>query len=586
MTALEPSLAQALDRARDRREWTLCAGLLVAYALLRIVAVRRHALVLGNPEELVHLRLARQIAADLPVGSLEPYMYGPTQGAGGIGPLLLSFAYVPLSWIFGTGHTALRAMALLWALASALLVGAIAARLLGRGGRTAGIAACLLLPPAWIGASSTMYANYFEASTLCLLALYLFVAAGQALESLRARALLAGGLGLVAGTACAFNPSSVAMIAPLLLLAPLLPGRPLHRVATVVPAVAGAALSFLPWRPVLFADRAGHLRLPSWRAPFDHFVAAQDQWATNLALTYDALPVHGIWEHQMELAVPPWAPTLWRAAAFGLLALLALRSLLGGWFPGSTVWTLEKRLAGLAVGVVGLTLPVALTLVGLGPDDLDAPRLYHWTWRRELMLYPLAALAWAWVLHGLLDPHGLPVRRGIALALGIIPLSAGVAAVAVSFGGEAPTSSYRPQDFALCPQPEPADEGAVCVDIYTSWNQLEVVSTLVAAAGEDLAMRRGVLAGFGAIHRVAKGCQIIVWKVPLAEIEGEAPVLASWHAVGASIVATCGGAELERLCAEAPTPAYRQRCRRGGADFAGAAWIPGTGWTPDYGLAQ
>jgi len=581
---VEPgSIAEALDRARGRREWTVCAGLLVAYALLHLVAVRHHALLLGNPEELVHLRLARQLAADLPIGSWDVYLYGPTQGAGGIGPLILSLLYVPVSWVLGTGHTGLRGMALLWALASALLVGAIAARLLGRGGRAAGIASCLLLPPAWLGLSSTVYANYLEASVLCLLALYLFVVAGQSLGTVRRRASIAGGLGLVAGTACVFNPASVALIGPILLVTGLLPGSAKLRLATVGPALAGAATAVLPWWPLLTVDRAGHLVLPSWRAPLEFFVGARDAWGENLALTYAALPVDQIWEHQGGLDVPPWAATTWRIATWSLLAALALRGLLGGRFPGSTAWTAEKRLVAIVVGATALAIPLALTLTGLGPDSLDGPRVYHWNWRRQALVYPLAALAWAWLLHGLFDPHGHPSRRGLAIALGLVPLAAGLFSIAVAFSGEAPPTHHRPQDFALCPQSEPALEGAICVDLYTSWNQLDVVATLVEATGDDLNRRRSVLAGFGAVHRVTRGCQFIAWKVLLAEIEGADAAVAGWHAVGASSVATCGGAETERFCAEAPSPEFVEACLRGGAEFASAAWQPGTGWTPTFG---
>ncbi len=571
----------ALDRARDRREWVLCGGVLAAYAALRVVAVRHHALVLGNPEELVHLRLARQLAADLPLGTLDPYMYGPTMGGGGIGPIVMSLAYVPVSWFFGTGHAGLRGMALLWALASALLVGAIASHLFGRGGRLAGVTSCLLLPPAWLGGSSTLYANYFEGSTLALLGLYVFLVAGASTEGLRRRTALAFAFGLIAGFATAFSPAALALTGPILLFAVLLPGSWKHRAVTLPAAAGGAALGFLPWRPILFADRAGHLKLPDWRDSFRHLVDDRERWTKNLDLTFDSLPVHGIWEHQMELAVPAWAPTTWRFATFALLGLFALRGVLGGWFPGAAAWSAEKRAAAFLAGGVAIALPLALTLVGLGPDGIDAPRLYHWNWRRQVLVYPLAALAWAWALHGLVAPDGTWPRRALAAVLGVVPLAAGVAAVAVAFGGEAPPTTHRPQDYALCPEREPRFEGAVCVDIYTSWNQLDVVAALVDEVAFDRTAVRLTLSGFGSVHRTSRECRFISWKLPQPGIEIERRTRHAWRAAGAAIVATCGAAEdITPHCDEAPTPDLREACLGGARDFAEHAWDPGTGWTP------
>ena len=205
----------------------------------------RNPIHIFNGEELIHLRLAQQLAADMPLGDLSQYAYGDGRGLNGGGSLVLSGLYVLLVPILGEGQLVLRTMALLWASAGALLAAALGRRLFGPYGSPAALAALLCMPPSYAIHSTVAWGNHAEGGVLVLGCLLLFLRASEAPDSLL-RALFFG-LGL--GFSTWFWPPAAIAALPLLLVFVVS-----HRsgIGTLAALLAGAVLSSSPWLAVSF----------------------------------------------------------------------------------------------------------------------------------------------------------------------------------------------------------------------------------------------------------------------------------------------------------------------------------------------
>jgi len=527
----------------ERRERIACVVLLLAYALLRPLVARALAFDLLDPEELLNLRLVRQLAADAPVGDLGRYWYTGVGGNTGAGSLVISMLYVPLGWFADAGLPMIRAMGLLWSVGAALVMAGLGRELFGRGGAAAGLAAALTLPPSWLAWSVTAYGNYVEAAVLTLLGAWLLL---RGLRSERPEPWVAG-----AGAALSFSAwFGVSAAPPALVLGVVGAALLVKRPKTLAALVVGAAVGY---SPALMIAPASHVGSPigpeEVRAVFISVLSDPASWPKVFFGSLAAMPVL-TWR---EVAAEDWAAG-WQiplsavllrfyVAGLGGLYALVIRPDLLGW---SDARAPRRALAG-ALAVIALAIPGGLTAVGVGPDGLGVEQLYFFDGRRAALVYPIIALGlagcghWLWSL-------GLPGR----IAVGLFGAATLANAAMILAASVPPPTPFHPERYLVCPAVEPVDEASVCVG--SLWeDQVPVLEALVLRPElEPVGRRRDALLGFGALMRDEDRCDCS--GVPAGD---EAA-----FGFGAAVETGCSDDRAAQLCAEfAPGEA----CDRGRA---------------------
>lgn len=554
--------------APDRAELVACAALLLAYIALRAAAAWPLAFDLLDPEELLNLRLAWQLAEGQPAGDLGQYWYTGAGGAVGAGPLVLSLLYVPLGRFVELDFAATRVLAMGWSLLGALAFAGIGRQLLGRGGGAAALVAALALPPSWLAWTLTANGNYIEASALTLLGAWLalgargpargftagFVlsfsawfcvsAAGPAalLAGLTAWRLLVGGprrSGVLGGSAQAKaggspQPNVEAGHWP----------RAGRRAAGAL--IAGLVVGILPFA-IAFeptAQTASPVASDAVRGLLGATLRQPMIWPSVLWTSLAEVPLLSY----REVAAADWAPSwlvalepaakavLW--AAFATAAGLALRA--------------GRQRSTVVVGVlIVVGVPVGLSLLGVGPEGGPVESLYFYEGRRAALVLPLLALGPAAIGHHLW-------ARGALAKAGVLAVAASalLPSLLLIAGAEAPARPFRPAAYLLCPADAPVERDSVCVDPLWE-DQVAVLEALVGRADlADPERRREALRGFGGLDRDESGC-----------LQSSAPDSESgWFGLGASVGSAC--------------PARRSEFCGGGHEaicFAGAAWAAGVG---------
>ena len=536
----------------ERDEAIACGVLLLLFVVLRPLVARALAFDLLDPEELLNLRLVRQLQAGLPVGDLGRYWYSGVGGDTGAGALIVSILYVPLGWLAEPGVGLVRAMGLIWAAAGALVLAALGRDLLGRGGAAAGLAAALTLPPSWLAWSVTAYGNYVEAAVLTLAGAWFLLRAARSERPIPWAA--------AAGATLSFSAwFGVSAAPPALLLGAaglgLLARRPAGAVALVVGALVGYAPSLLLAPASAVPSPVGPEEV---RAVFGSVVGDPLSWPRVIFGSFAAMPVL-TWR---EVAPEDWAaawqiglrPLVVLVLWLGVAALVALAAA-----PrrlGLPVIDRPGRVVAATLAVCALAIPPGLTAVGVGPDDLGVEQLYFFDGRRAALVYPVMCL-------GLAVSGSVLWRRGLGgrVAVGVWGALAAGSVAMVFAAAVPPPASFHPTRYLVCPAEEPVQEASVCVG--SLWeDQVGVLEALVelpelAPSGR----RREALQGFGALERDGESCA--AQGVPHGDD--------SAFGFGAAVSTGCAPARAEQLCAEqAPGGA----CRRGlafGAEHRPAA---------------
>lgn len=231
--------------------------------------------------------------------------------------VLLGHLSCQLPWSTEAGRVGLVSLlAGLWTL---LAVYGVVLRLTDN--RMAGVAAALTLACGDIFWRYSSQAEVFTLNTaLCLSLVYAALALGQA----RGRAALgwAAATGLALGLATS-NHLSAVWVAPLAVVAVLLPGRPLGRcLGRVVAASLGVALGLSPYLHLLWADLAV---VPRWGqtdtlAGLLHHFLRRDYGTLSLAQGGQWAPAANLW-HFVSRVPSQTAWVLWPVALLGLAAL-------------------------------------------------------------------------------------------------------------------------------------------------------------------------------------------------------------------------------------------------------------------------
>jgi hypothetical protein len=550
-----------IERIR-RDEWIACGVLLALFVLLRIVAAPALAFDLLEPEELLNLRLVRQLQAGHPVGELGRYWYTGVGGSTGAGPFVLSLLYVVL-WPFAEADVgANRLMATLWAIGGAVLLAAVARRLLGRGGAAAGLAAALALPPSWLAFTLTARGNYVEGAVLTLLAAWLLLRLDAA-EGIRRKSAWALGLGWSLGFGAWFCVSAAPPALLLLLVAPLAIGR------TAAPAfgglVLGLALGLLPeivgFGPAteiaspVGSDEVRRVAMSVLGDPLSWPGVVLGSLAAMPVLAYGEVPAED-WATGLQLVTRvPVALVGWLSVVLLAVDGLAGDGLRGRLGFGPTSWTRRGLLAALAICALGI--PPALTAIGVAPEGLDVEQLYFYDPRRAAIVYPVIALGLAtagWLIWRL--PAGRPV-------LGLALLFALLSQVLLAVSAEPPPDAFHPVRYLLCPSEQPVHESSVCVDALWEDQVLALEALVLHPELVDvLGDRRAALEGFGRIERDEDRCD--------AEPGGPAPGRWSCFGFGVAAMTGCGDERARELCAETPDPGTCQEGAEWGRALAEA----------------
>ena len=529
--------------APDRAELLTCGALLLAYAALRIAAAWPLAFDLIDPEELLNLRLAWQLAEDQPVGALGQYWYTGAGGAVGAGPLVLSLLYVPLGQLVQLDFAATRAMALGWSLLGAGAFAGLGRQLLGRGGGAAALLAALALPPSWLAWTLTANGNYIEAAAMTLLGAWIVLGIAGPV-----RALLGG---VVLGFSAWFCISAAGPAVLLALAAawrlragtadarasdPQSPGAQ----RTLIALAAGLALGVVPFAIAFepLSQTASPVGSDAVWSLIANTARHPASWPAVLASSLSGVPLLSY----REVAAADWAPAwlvaaeplakagLW--AAFATAAAVALRR--GG----------PRDLIALGVAVV-VGIPVGLTLLGVGPAGGPVEPLYFYDGRRAALVLPVLALGPAAI------GHGLWARGAAARCLVLVVAAAALLpSLLLLQASEAPARPFRPAQYLLCPAEQPVERDSVCVDPLWE-DQVAVLEALVDRP--DLAgvpRRLETLRGFAAVEREQNRCS-------LARSPGSGD---GWFGAGASLGSGCP-AQIESLCAGPGEPACREGAR-------------------------
>jgi len=516
--------------------------LLVLFVALRVGASARHPFELAQPEEFLNLRLARQLWAGLPLGDLDRYLYRGIGGPSGAGTLVLSWLYAPLLPLIGAGYGAVRTMATLWALATAVATALLGRELFGPGGALAATVATIALPPAWLLYSLSAYGNYNEAVALVLAAAWLLALVQRRTED-TASAVLVAGIAFLLPFAAWFSPSAalpgVLLLGPTLLAA----GRSAGRMGGFA---AGAALGSLP--ALLFglgasegSDGFGGQAVTSALARLGDV----GDWPRIVFASLGSQSLLEIGEEDPSVWTAGWQVGARRVAV------------VGAWLGTAALPLLVRRgrsVAG-ALSVAALLGPIALTLLGAGPDAAGGERVYFYDDRRSCFAYPVWALGGvaAWFAAARLGQRARRLARGGLAALAL--LGSWIAVVFAVVAGEEKPPGFHPEHWMVCPAEQPAEEAAVCLEAL--WPEsIEPLARLSDDPDlqEPLARRRA-LRGFSALGREdGEPCWIFDDRRP-----GRDPI--GWTWLGVAAGAGCDPAEVEALCGQAPDRASRAACR-------------------------
>ncbi len=511
------------------------AGALLVTVALRFLVARGHAVELADAEEFLNLRLARQVLAGLPVRDLHSFWFSAGPGPNG-GPLATSVMAVPFVAVLGPGTAALRLMATLWAIAAALLVGATVARLSRSSSCLPGVAATLVLPPAWAVFSSTSKGNHVEGAILalaCCLALLRFLdqpmrrrAATLALCSCFSAwyadvAVLPALLALLVGLWRRRDPW---LVAGLLAAGALLTtGRSGGPVADVL-GFAPDGIRWLRYEPGRLFDllRLSYLDVPG----FDTLLLGP---GAHLGPDWQAA--------QRVLNGIHWSVTAWA------VSWLHRRS--------------QHGIRGVApLLVTAMLLPVAFALLGVGPDSIDGlgvARTYFWEPRRLAIVHLLWAVAYGVLLASATTAGGW--RR----ALWLLPLGGVALSLVFLLPAEAAPPEFHPEAYMLCPAAEPEQELDVCVPRLLPGDpeSLQVLLAEPEIAGAPAA--RAALEGWASVEGAADSCRLLERDLPEPSIRSSEPY---WHGVAAAGRRRCAGEASSRLCLEAPSGPLRALCLR------------------------
>ena len=560
---------------RERRRRSLFFVALAAiFVTLRITLILRCPTQLYHPEEYIHLRLFRQLQAGLPLGDLAAYSYGAGTGYDGGGALVQSLLYLPLCPIIGTGHFAVKTMALIWAVLGACLAAAIARRLFGERGEVMALVAFLALPPAYLIFSTIAWATHTEGAVLMLLLMWVYLSVAGPPSKTHYRAQTAA-LGFILLLAPWFSPPT---LLPALLLATSIPWVFRGRYSSHLPwIIAGGALGILPG--LLIDLPGGHADLGTELRNASAMLVERVHSAGGLHLflfhassrigTYHASwPGH--WSPTGDLAglMHGWC------CALGWLGAIVL--LCKAVSPGRLTRRIRNEVAprarrgspdlSPAARVVLGTIP--LTAIGMAfvLHALDLAEA-----RRLTPIYPLWALGWAsllvssWRVRGRLR---IPARF-VSIT---VPLLAAIPCFLLVVTGDPPSRPFRPSTFALEPKAQPVQEWWVAM-FDVSERTMPTLNQLVDDPRLNTPSRLGAaLRGYNSGSAKARD--------PLFLDEGYCPLEIppefsrrwrwdedarplAWEYFGAGLAVGCPPEEVARGCEAAETDLLRVACLDG-----------------------
>lgn len=525
-------------RPVSRRELLACGAALLFVLGVRVLASHFLAFSLTEGEELLNLRLARQLRGGFPVGDLGRYWYTGVGGQSGAGTLVMALLYVPLAVLGEPDVWACRLLAGGWSVLGAVALAGIGRSLLGSGGALAGLLGYALCAPAWTVFSMSAWGNYTEAAALSLLALWL-LAAGRGPKA-------AAGLGFVAVFSVWFNYAALPASGLALGLGVVGMRRQPKAVAALV---GGALLAALPWL-IGFAPSASvdsPVNAAKVGAVLSELRSDPGRWPLVVLGTLKAMPVLE-WKNADLRWVPTWLDAL--SGPWKLLAWVSL-SVAGVWALRSRA-AFGARAAFVALGLAALASPLALTVLGTGPEALELPQNYFWDPRRAAIVYPAWGLAWGWVGWRTWQLG----RGGRAAVGGAVGIAAFAQLAAVTSGVPAP-SPFRPILYLICPEKQPVEEGVVCVAPLFE----DMVPTLEAMVDrpelDDFYLRAAALSGYDAVNREEDGCGLFDHQLPHNEVEAWAR--AGWWGLGAAS-GPCPDDRAEEFCQRAGQQALQDAC--------------------------
>lgn len=560
-----PELSELLASRGARVAVSL--GLLLAFGALRLATATNHPLDLLEPEELLNLRLARQLAADLPLGSLSDYWYGGVGGASGAGTLVLSFLFIPIVWLFDADVGALRTMGSLWAFTTALLLAGIGRELFGPRGFIAGLVAALCAPPLWLHMSLMARGNYTEAAALSLAALYLLLLVHRLPAQLRGY-LAAFGLGWMLIFGAWFAPSAGPPSLVLGVLTSTVVLRKGHR--TLMATLSGVLLATLLALSGLAPEGNPDSPVPegAHRDAVVTLVTSPNDWPAFLAGALLGQPV--LAEPDSWWADLPSGQAL-EPLGTGVSILLAL-----GYWMGLGSLALRRRhdpaplhrRLGPALILLGLALPIGLGAIGVGPDRLPVESLYFFDPRRAALVYLLWALG---LLSLLCPPAGASRwRRWSGPTIASVGL---LFSLVYALSGKPLHSGFHPERYMLCTENEPRLETAVCITVLMEEQVAGLERALDSSrfGPEAQPTRAALLEGFESVDTESSDCRLRDPDLP-SRTAARAPALrtAVWEGVGLAASPVCGPDVLTQLCSEALDAESVVACESGASWHAGS----------------
>ena len=523
------------ERFEPRAEAAICLLLLAAFVGARLALILRCPVELYHPEEYIQLRLAGQLAAGEALGDLGLYARG-NNGFDGGGAWLMSVLFVPVTWVLGATSTAVKAMALLWATAGAVLCAVLGRRLFGPGGAAATLAALLALPPASVIFSSICWATHVEGAVLAVALLLAFHVAVTTPGRLAAFAL-----GVLLTLAPFFSPLDLLPAVGVLVALPWVLGKDVRGLAPLL--VAGAVVGALP---AVFVDLGGGSAGDTVGQLSSHLRSGGALGAGLRTLT--AIPTYGVEWPDVRAMSHTWTHRLdgiATALGWGAVLGLAVAGVRGG----------RPRASRAVMGII------AVTAVGvpffLGATDLAL--------ERRLVIVPIL---WALGVAHVLVVVGRRLPRGALLAGVLLTLGA-VPTLRLALSAPSLQASFAPHRFAMIPAELPRDANRVAIETIDR-SQLPVMARLLEdPRTADREQRTAALLGFN----VATGggrdplslpgapCASVAAAERLSAEQGVRPI--SWEYFGEVAAIGCRAAERETLCAAAGEAA--DACRAGWA---------------------